>query len=160
MNNNDRPVLSEDVKMRQTADQCWQQVKALHYFCLENRMGHYEKQEERMLAEQQTKAQFEGPDSDKQIEQATRHNSGKPQYSLIDLHMLEPCVRVLEFGAQKYDKYNYKKGFPQQQVIDSLLRHIADLIAGKEVDDESNLAIIGHIQANALFLGCKNNTKE
>ncbi len=73
--------------------------------------------------------------------------------------MLEPLVRVLEYGAEIYDRYNYQKGFPQMQVVDSLLRHIADLIAGEEIDKESGQPTIGCIQANALFLGCKKNTK-
>ncbi len=92
--------------------------------------------------------------------QAMRYNKGKPQYSLVDLSMLEPLVRVLEYGANKYARYNYQKGFNQSQLIDSMLRHIADLIEGKTVDEESGQLIIGHIMANAMFLGCKKNIND
>ena len=47
---------------------------------------------------------------------------------------------------------------PQNAIIDSLMRHILDLQEGKIIDDESKQLIVGHIQANAMFLGNKNNT--
>ncbi len=96
--------------------------------------------------------------SDKR-KQAERHNQGKPQYSLIDLECLTPCVEVLEFGAKKYARNNWKKGMPREQIIDSLLRHVGALLRGEELDPESGLSHIGHVQCNALFLGNKNNTK-
>lgn len=90
---------------------------------------------------------------------AMRHNEGKAQYSLIDLTKLEPCARVLEFGAKKYSRDNWKKGMNQDKIIDSLLRHIAAIQSGEDIDQESGLSHIGHIQANSLFLGNKDNTK-
>jgi hypothetical protein len=86
-----------------------------------------------------------------------RFNSGKAQYSLIDLHALEQCARVLEFGAKKYARNNWKKGLPLTQILDSMLRHIAALSSGEFIDPESGLPHIGHIQCNALFLGGANN---
>ena len=91
---------------------------------------------------------------------AERFNNGKPQFSLIDLNCLKDCARVLEFGANKYSRDNWKLGMDQNKIIDSLLRHVADIQAGKKIDDESGLPIIGHIQANALFLGNPNNIKD
>ena len=89
---------------------------------------------------------------------ALRYNEGKPEFSLIDLNSLEGCAQVLAFGAQKYSRDNWKKGFPLTTILDSMLRHIAALQRGEMVDPESGLSHIGHIQCNALFLGCKNNT--
>ncbi len=86
-------------------------------------------------------------------EQARRFNEGKPQYSLLDLQCLEPGVRVLEFGAKKYARDNWKKGMDVTKILDSLLRHIAALRSGELTDPESGLSHIGHIQCNALFLG-------
>lgn len=98
--------------------------------------------------------------SDEQIqtEGALRYNDGKPQYSLLDLQALEPCVRVLEFGALKYSRDNWKKGMPVTKIIDSLLRHLGALRSGELLDPESGLPHIGHIQCNALFLGNLKNT--
>lgn len=85
-------------------------------------------------------------------EQAIRYNKDKPKLSLIDLHSFEDCARVLDFGTKKYSKGNWKKGFPVSEIVDSLLRHVAELMEGKDIDDESNLPIIGHIQCNVMFL--------
>lgn len=91
---------------------------------------------------------------------AERKNSGKPQLSMIDLKCLEPCAKVLEYGANKYARNNWKKGMPMSQLLDSLLRHIGDLQAGLTHDLESGELIIGHIQCNALFLGNSNNVQD
>ena len=89
----------------------------------------------------------------KQGKTAARFNQGKPKYSMLDLTCLKPGVRVLEFGADKYERDNWKKGMPVSQILDSLLRHVSALQRGEFVDQESGLPHIGHIQCNALFLG-------
>lgn len=94
------------------------------------------------------------------MSQAERYNQGKPQYSLLDLTALEPGTRVLEFGAKKYARDNWKKGMPVTQILDSLLRHLAALRSGELIDPESGLPHIGHIQCNAMFLGNPNNTQD
>jgi hypothetical protein len=89
---------------------------------------------------------------------ADRYNSGKAKYSMIDLTCMEQCARVLEFGAKKYARDNWKKGLPISEILDSQLRHIAALQRGEFIDPESGLPHIGHIQCNSLFLGNPNNT--
>lgn len=86
----------------------------------------------------------------------SRYNEGKPEYSLIDYQSLEPMVRVLMFGRKKYDRNNWRKGLNKLELLDSLQRHIGDLIdrvnqGEDEVDPESGEHIIGHILANASF---------
>lgn len=93
-------------------------------------------------------------------EQALRFNKDKPKYSLLDLQSLEPCVKVLEFGALKYAPNNWKKGLIMSEILDSMMRHIAALQSGEMIDPESGLSHIGHIQCNALFLGGKNNKND
>lgn len=93
-------------------------------------------------------------------EQADRYNQGKPQYSLLDFQCLEPGVRALEYGAIKYSRNNWRKGMPQSKLIDSLIRHLDALIRGEKIDTESGVSHIGHIQANAMFLGNKNNKED
>ena len=88
---------------------------------------------------------------------AERDNKGKPQYSLLPLDYLESGVRVLEFGAKKYARNNHRKGLVLTEVIDSLMRHLTALQRGEFIDPESGLPHIGHIQCNAMFLGCPNN---
>lgn len=83
---------------------------------------------------------------------ADRFNEGKPQWSLVDFESLIPMVRVLEFGAKKYSRDNWKKGLTYSFVIDSMMRHIVALSKGELLDPESGLPHIGHIQCNAMFL--------
>lgn len=102
------------------------------------------------------------------MKEAKRYNSDKPKVSLIRISALEPMARVLEFGRQKYSEFdqegnmtydarnNWDNGLVLSEVLDSMMRHIGDIQDGKFLDDDSGLPIIGHIQANAMFLGSKN----
>jgi hypothetical protein len=82
---------------------------------------------------------------------ALRYNNGKPKWSLINYESLIPLIRVLEFGANKYAPDNWKKEMEPKEILNSLQRHLADLMDGKTVDEESGLPLIGHIMANAMF---------
>jgi len=116
---------------------------------------------EEVLVDEDGNEYTEWSDSDSaKLDKALRYNEGKPQFSLIDLNSMEDCAKVLEFGANKYSRNNWQKGFPLSTILDSMLRHIAALQRGEMIDPESGLPHTGHIQCNALFLGCKNNTND
>ncbi len=83
---------------------------------------------------------------------ADRHNDGKPQWSMVDFKALEPMVEVLEYGAKKYSKDNWKKGLPYTKVSESLIRHLVAFLSGEYFDSESGLPHVGHIACNAMFL--------
>jgi len=56
-----------------------------------------------------------------------------------------------------YDaKDNWNNGLITDEVLDSLLRHVSSLRDGELIDEESGCSHVGHIQANALFLGSNN----
>ena len=84
--------------------------------------------------------------------QALRYNQGKLQWSLVDFKSLEGMVQVLEMGAEKYDKHNWKKGMPITQVSESLMRHLFAFLNGEETDPESGLSHISHVMCNAMFI--------
>lgn len=83
---------------------------------------------------------------------ATRENEGKPRWGLVPQSALLPMVRVLEYGAQKYEAWNFTKGLSITEICESLKRHLDAFMEGQDADEESGLSHIGHIQANALFL--------
>lgn len=85
-------------------------------------------------------------------ELATRDNKGKPQWSLVDFKSLEPMVKVLEFGADRYGKFNWQKGLPYTETAESLLRHVFAFLDGEDKDKDSGIEHIGHIMCNAMFL--------
>lgn len=83
---------------------------------------------------------------------AIRDNKGKPKWSLVPQSALEPMVRVLEYGSEKYGNYNWTKGMKITEICESLKRHLDAFMEGQNEDRESGLSQIGHIQANAMFL--------
>ena len=89
---------------------------------------------------------------EKDAQQALRYNQGKLQWSLVDFDSLEGLVRVLEYGAQKYSKDNWKKGMPVTQVTESLMRHLFAFLRGEDVDPESGCRHISHVMCNTMFL--------
>lgn len=84
-------------------------------------------------------------------ESAMRDNQGKPQWSLVDFEALMPLIYVLEFGAKKYSRDNWKKYMPANEIQDSMMRHMIAMNSGEIVDPESGYPHIGHIMANAMF---------
>lgn len=86
------------------------------------------------------------------MEQALRYNKGKLKWSLVDWKSLEPMVRVLEMGAEKYAPYNWTKGMPVTEVSESLLRHMFAYLNGENTDPESGIEHLGHVMCNAMFL--------
>jgi len=81
-----------------------------------------------------------------------RFNEGKLKWSLVSWKALEPMVRVLMFGAEKYDDHNWKKGLKYTEVCESLQRHLNAFSEGADNDEESKISHVGHIMCNAMFL--------
>lgn len=81
-----------------------------------------------------------------------RYNTGKLRWSLVSWKALEPMVRVLMFGAEKYDDHNWKKGLKYTEVCESMMRHLYAFMEGEDNDPESKLSHVGHILCNAMFL--------
>ncbi len=86
------------------------------------------------------------------MEEGIRKNEGKLKWSLVSFKALEPMVRVLMFGAEKYSSWNWSKGLKYTEICESLQRHIYAFIQGEDNDQESKLEHVGHILCNAMFL--------
>jgi hypothetical protein len=85
------------------------------------------------------------------VDRALRYNDGKLKWSLVDYKSLEPMIRVLEYGAEKYSPDNWKRGLDKKEILESMMRHLASVLDGEENCPESGLSHIGHIQCNAMF---------
>tara|TARA_R110000803_G_scaffold206848_1_gene274385 strand:+ start:84 stop:395 length:312 start_codon:yes stop_codon:yes gene_type:complete len=83
-----------------------------------------------------------------------RENTGKPKISMIleATQALEGCAEVLMFGAEKYDRGNWRRGLSHTEICDSLLRHLSQYLSGEDTDKESGLLHVDHVLCNALFL--------
>ena len=80
-----------------------------------------------------------------------RYNKGKLKWSLVHWESMEPMVEVLEFGAKKYAAHNWKNGFDKTEILESMMRHLTALMDGENIDKESGLPHMGHIQCNTMF---------
>lgn len=85
---------------------------------------------------------------------AVKFDDGKVDWSLVPFEALEGMAQVLEFGAKKYDRWNWTTGggFKWTRILGSCLRHIFAFMRGEDNDPESGLSHISHAQCNLLFL--------
>jgi hypothetical protein len=86
--------------------------------------------------------------------EAVKFDDGKVDWTLVPFEALEGMVQVLEFGAKKYDRWNWTTGggFKWTRVLASCLRHLFAFMRGEDNDPESGLSHISHCQCNLLFL--------
>jgi len=87
-------------------------------------------------------------------QQMSRDNSGKPKLSyMLDFpHTSAEVANVLEMGAEKYARNNWKKGAPMTETEDSLMRHLLAFHNGEDLDEESGMSHLAHVICNAQFL--------
>ena len=87
-------------------------------------------------------------------DKADRFNNGKPELSFVPLAVKEGIARGLMFGAEKYDRDNWRKGLSIYAILDSLDRHVSKLADPDEpdIDEESGLHHADLIACNAAFL--------
>jgi len=80
-------------------------------------------------------------------------DDGKPKLSLIPFRALNGVSKVLEFGADKYGRDNWKNANTGdlERFIDATLRHIFAFIEGETIDKESKLHHLDHAITNLLF---------
>lgn len=67
--------------------------------------------------------------------------SGKGMPSLIPIHALRAVARRFEDGATKYGRDNWRKGIPTSRYVDSLYRHLWQLMEGDTSEDHGGAVI-------------------
>lgn len=66
---------------------------------------------------------------------------------------VQGVLKVLEFGAKKYDVNNWQKVEEgEQRYLDALARHLLAIFAGEKIDPESGLPHIDHLNCCGLFI--------
>jgi hypothetical protein len=83
---------------------------------------------------------------------AKRYNQGKAKLTYVPLALKEGCARGMVYGATKYERDNWKKGFPWTEVMDCLMRHAEAWTEGEDIDAESGLNHLDLLACNAAFL--------
>lgn len=74
-----------------------------------------------------------------------KFDGGKLQYGLVPPHALEEMVKVLTFGAQKYEPDNWKR-VPdgKRRYFDAAMRHLWAYKRGEEFDPETGIHHLAH----------------
>jgi len=83
-------------------------------------------------------------------ERSLRYNTGKPDYSLIPMASLAEAAKVLEYGATKYARDNWRKPTHWSVSFACLQRHLAAWQSGEDLDPESGRNHLGHALCNIL----------
>lgn len=86
---------------------------------------------------------------------AVKHDSDKPDLTLVSYHGMAAIARALMYGVEKYGRDNYRKPprLDRLRLLGSAMRHLAlAVIPGKELDDESGLPHTYHAAAALCML--------
>lgn len=82
-----------------------------------------------------------------------KHDSEKPDYSLIPPNALEDVVKVLTYGAQKYDRNNWQHLEDlNNRYFAAAQRHMWALKRGETTDDETGIHHAAHAICCMMFL--------
>ena len=82
-----------------------------------------------------------------------RHNEGKAKLGLISPYAKEGMARVLMRAAEsEYGLWNWEKGLPVDEILESLERHMDAVRQGEMIDEKSALPHVDHMQCNTMFL--------
>lgn len=81
-----------------------------------------------------------------------KHDSGKPDITMVDPNFVEGIAKVLMFGAKKYDRDNWRKGTKHSRVLSAAYRHLNKHLSGELLDHESGLPHLHHAATNLMFL--------
>lgn len=83
---------------------------------------------------------------------ALKFDSVKPRTDLMSPKALLGLAAVLEYGANKYEEDNWRKGTNWRRYIGAALRHLLAFTDGEDVDPESGLPHIDHAACCLHFL--------
>jgi len=81
-----------------------------------------------------------------------KFDQGKAPLGMLPRVALEQEAQVMEFGAKKYGKFNYRKGMKWSRLIDAALRHIYAFADGQDKDEETGLSHLAHARCCLGFL--------
>lgn len=62
------------------------------------------------------------------------------------------AARSLAEGARKYGRGDWKRGMPEDEVVDSLGRHLLAFMSGEMIDPDGGLPHVDKILSNAMML--------
>jgi hypothetical protein len=83
-----------------------------------------------------------------------KHDQDKPPMDLLDYEFLEQLAEVLQMGAAKYSRHNWREGIPLSRNVAATQRHLSKFMQGIDLDDESGVSHLAHAAVDIMFLYC------
>ena len=82
-----------------------------------------------------------------------KFDTGKPDFTLLPWDAVEQVVRVLDFGAKKYARDNWKHvADADRRYLAAAFRHLAAHAKGEVNDPETGISHLAHAGCCVLFL--------
>lgn len=82
-----------------------------------------------------------------------KYDTGKPDYTLLPWDAVEQIVKVLDFGARKYARDNWKHvSDGETRYLAAAFRHMAAYNRGEKDDPETGISHLAHAGCCVLFL--------
>jgi len=88
----------------------------------------------------------------KSITGALKFDEDKPSMNLLSRIALEETAKVMDFGKEKYNAHNWRKGFAWSRPLSAAMRHIMAFNDGEDKDPESGLSHLAHAACCIMFL--------
>jgi hypothetical protein len=74
------------------------------------------------------------------------------QLGAVDPSSIMEIAKVAGYGTEKYDRYNFLKGYDWSLSFDALCRHIFAFWSGEDIDPESGFPHMAHAGWHCLAL--------
>ena len=84
--------------------------------------------------------------------QGRKNDEQKLRYDLLSPVALKSLVKILNYGCKKYGDRNWEKGIKWSRLFGAMMRHAWAMWDGEDIDKDSGLPHIDHIQACVHFL--------
>lgn len=80
--------------------------------------------------------------------QGLKFDQGKVDFTYMSKELMEELAKVRAFGAKKYERNNWMKGFTYTRSLAAALRHTYAFLWGEDLDPESGLPHLAHAIAS------------
>lgn len=82
-----------------------------------------------------------------------KYDDGKLRWDLLPYDLIEEVVKVLTYGAKKYDDNNWQLvNNAEDRYFAAAIRHIVAWKKGEKYDKETGINHLAHAICNLLFL--------
>lgn len=84
--------------------------------------------------------------------EGVKHDEGKDPWHLMPWDALRCIVKVLAFGARKYEPRNWEKGMDWDRCYRAAIEHLVSWYTTKKPDEETGFSHLWHAGCCILFL--------